>query len=145
MRIIKLSTYYAHTEPLFKHSELLPINKLFDLNCLKFVFNYKKRRLPSHFSNFRCTTRSSIHEHDTRFADVIDPEMTRTVMAGNCIRHHLVTVLNCTPQCILDKNRYAQPIWFYLLYQAILLTPVIISMLFKSMLCLQKVNPDICH
>ena len=102
--IITLSTYNAHTDPLFKHSELLPINKLFDLNCFKFVFNYKKRRLPSHFLNFRCTARSSIHEHDTRFADLIDPEITRTVMAGNCIRHHLVTVLNCTRNVSLKKS-----------------------------------------
>ena len=24
-------------------------------------------------------------------------------MVGNCMRHHLVTILNNTPQCIIDK------------------------------------------
>ena len=42
MRIISLSTYNAHTEPLLKNLEILTIKNLFDLNCLKFVYNYKK-------------------------------------------------------------------------------------------------------
>ena len=103
IRIISLSTYNAHTEPWFKHFEILKINNLFDLNCLKFIYNYNKRELPNYFLNFRYEQRSSIHDHDTRFADLIDAEPTRTVMAENCIRHHIVTLLNCTPSCILDK------------------------------------------
>ena len=82
IRIISLSTYNAHTEPWFKHFEILKINNLFDLNCLKCIYNYNKRELPHY---------------------LIDAEPTRTVMAGNCIRHHIVTLLNCTPRCILDK------------------------------------------
>ena len=103
IRIISLSTYNAHTEPWFKHFEILKINNLFDLNCLKFIYNFNKRELPNYFLNFRYEQRSSIHDHDTRFADLIDAEPTRTVMAENCIRHHIVTLLNCTPSCILDK------------------------------------------
>ena len=103
IRIISLSTYNAHTEPWFKHFEILKINNLFDLNCLKFIYNYNKRELPNYFLNFRYEQRSSIHDHDTRFADLIDAEPTRTVMAENCIRHHIVTLLNCTPRYILDK------------------------------------------
>ena len=49
MRIISISTYNAHTEPLFKQFELLPIKGLFDLNCLKFVYNFKKGNLPCHY------------------------------------------------------------------------------------------------
>ena len=41
-RIITLSTYNAHTEPLFKNFEILTIKNLFDFNCLKFVYNFKK-------------------------------------------------------------------------------------------------------
>ena len=103
IRIITLSTYNAHTEPLFKSLQILTIKNLFDLNCLKFVYNYKKGEFPEHFVSFRCAQRTSIHDHDTRFANLIDSELTRTVIAQNCMRHHLVTVLNCTPSCILDK------------------------------------------
>ena len=103
IRIISLSTYNAHTEPLFKNLEILTIKNLFDLNCLKFVYNYKKGELPKHFLSFRCVQRAAIHDYDTRFANQIDSELTRPVIAQNCMRHHLVTVLNCTPSCILHK------------------------------------------
>ena len=73
IRIISLSTYSAHTKPWFKHFEILKINNLFDLNCLKFIYNYNKRELPNYFLDFRYEQRSSIHDHDTRFADLIDP------------------------------------------------------------------------
>ena len=79
------------------------INNLFDLNCLKFIYDYNKRILPNYFLDFRYEQRSSIHDHDTTFADLIDAEPTPTVMAEHCIRHHIVTLLNCTPRCILDK------------------------------------------
>ena len=46
VRIITLSTYNARTEPLFKNWEILTIKNLFDLNCLKFVYNYKKENFP---------------------------------------------------------------------------------------------------
>ena len=82
---------------------ILKINNLIDLNCLKFVYNLNKGELPSYFLDFRYEQRSSIHDHDTRFANFIDSKLTRTVMAQNCILHHIVTVLNCTPKCILDK------------------------------------------
>ena len=103
IRIISLSTYNAHTEPWFKQLGILKINNLFDLNCLKFVYNFNKGELPRYFLGFKYEQRSSIHDHDTRFANLIDSKPTRTVMAQNCIRHHIVTVLNCTPKCILDK------------------------------------------
>ena len=101
MRIISLKKYNAHTEPLLKSQEFLSIKHLFDLSCLKFV--YKQGYLPNYFLTFKCIPRSSIHEHNTRYSSLIDAVGTRTVIAGNCIRHHLVTVLNNTPKCIIDK------------------------------------------
>ena len=103
MRVISISTYNAHTEPLFKQFELLPIKGLFDLSCLKFVYNFQKGNLPCHFLTIRCMQRSSIHDHDTRYASLINSEPTHTVLAENCIRHYLVNIMNCTPQCIIDK------------------------------------------
>ena len=103
IRIIANSKYNAHTEPLFKSLELLNIQRLFDLNCLKFVYRFKQRSLPSFFLSFDCIPRSDIHERDTRYANLINVEGTRTKLAENCIRHHLITILNTTPDCILDK------------------------------------------
>ena len=42
MRIITLSKYNAHTEPIFKSLDLLNMKGLFDLSCLKFVYKIKK-------------------------------------------------------------------------------------------------------
>ena len=103
MRIITNSKYNALSEPLFKSLELLNIQRLFDLNCLKFVYRFKKGSLPCYFLTFDCIPRSDIHDHDTRYSHLINVEATRTRMAENCIRHHLITILNNTPRCILDK------------------------------------------
>ena len=103
MRIIANSKYNAHTEPPFKSLELLNIQRLFDLNCLKFVYRFKQRSLPSFFLSFDCIPRSDIHEHDDiRYANLRNVEGTRTKMAENCFRHHLITILNTTPDCILS-------------------------------------------
>ena len=47
IRIISLSTQNAHTEPWFKHFEILKINNLFDLNCLQSIYDYNKENFPT--------------------------------------------------------------------------------------------------
>ena len=141
LRIISLSNYKAHTEPIFKRLEIITIKNLFDLNCLKCVYNYKKGELPDHFLKFRCVQRASIPDHETRFSSLIDSEQTKTVMAENCMRHHLVTVLNCTPNCILDKivTHSRQGFKFYV-NRYYLIESVIEWMYSETMLCLQQVK-----
>ena len=117
MRIITLSKYNAHTEPIFKSLDLLNMKSLFDLSCLKSVYKFQPPPPPpNYFRTFKCIPRSSIHDHDTRYCSLIDVEGTRTVMAGNCIRHHLVTVLNNTAQCIIDKISTHSLLGFPFLY-----------------------------
>ena len=94
--IILVSTYNTHTEPWFKQSEILKITNVFDIKCLQLVYNYYKRELHNNFVDFRYEQWSSIHDHDSRFASLKDAEPTGTVMAQNCIRHHMVKLLNWT-------------------------------------------------
>ena len=56
-----------------------------------------------YFCELSYTPRSDIHGHDTRYADLIDIESTRTVMAEKCIRIHLGKVINETPNVIMEK------------------------------------------
>ena len=56
-----------------------------------------------YFCELSYTPRSDIHDHDTRYADLIDIESTRTVMAEKCIRIHLGKVINETPNVIMEK------------------------------------------
>ena len=81
IRIISRSKYNAPTRPIFKAFDPLTINDLFSLNCLRFLYNYKNKNLPMYFCELSYTPRSDIHDHDTRYADLIDIESTRTVMA----------------------------------------------------------------
>ena len=97
MTIIANSKYNAHTEPLFKSLELLNIQRLFELNCLKCVNGFEQRSLPSYFLTFDSKARTDIHEHDTKNAYLINVEGIRTKKAENCIRHHSTTILNNTP------------------------------------------------
>ena len=106
IRIISRSKYNAPTRPIFKAFELLPINDLFSLNCLKFLYNYKNKKLPTYFCELTYTPRSDIHDFDTRYADLIDIESTRTVMAEKCIRVHLGNVMNDTPKIIMLSYEY---------------------------------------
>ena len=103
IRIISRSKYNAPTRPIFKAFELLTIHDLFSLNCLRFLYNYKNKKLPTYFCELTYTPRSDIHDYDTRYADLIDIESTRTVMAEKCIRVHLGNVMNDTPNIIMEK------------------------------------------
>ena len=87
----------------FKALELLTIHDLFSLNCLRFLYNYKNKKLPTYFCELTYTPRSDIHDYDTRYPDLIDIESTRTVMAEKCIRVHLGNVMNDTPDIIMEK------------------------------------------
>ena len=51
MRIISLSKYKSHTEPIFKRLKILKIPELFNLALLKFQFKLKHSRLPHYFAN----------------------------------------------------------------------------------------------
>ena len=103
IRIISRSKYNAPTRPIFKDFELLTINDLFSLNCLRFLYNYKNKNLPTYFCELTYTPRSDILDYDTRYADLFDIESTRTVMAEKCIRVHLGNVMNNTLNIIMDK------------------------------------------
>ena len=103
IRIISRSKYNAPTKPIFKVFDLLTINDLFNLNCLRFLYNYKNKNLPTYFCELSYTPRSDIHDHDTRYPDLIDIESTRTVMAEKCIRIHLGKIINETPNVIMEK------------------------------------------
>ena len=83
--------------------DLLTISDLFNLNCLKFEYKFKNKKLPLYFLDFECVPRSEIHDHDTRYAHLIDSITTRTVMAEKCMRHHLANIINECPRIIMEK------------------------------------------
>jgi hypothetical protein len=51
IRILANKTYNAHTEPLFKKLEILPLNDLIDFFKLKFFHSYVYNTIPSAFAS----------------------------------------------------------------------------------------------
>ena len=101
--IISRNKYNAPTRPIFKAFELLTIHDLCSLNCLRFLYNYKNKKLSTYFCELTYTPRSDTHDCDTRYADLIDIESTRTKMSEKCIRVHFGNVMNDTPNIITEK------------------------------------------
>ena len=51
IRIINNATFNAHTEPLFKKLNILPLSKLIDYFKLQFMHRFTLREIPSSFNN----------------------------------------------------------------------------------------------
>ena len=103
IRIITVSKYNTHTEPLFKALDLLKIQDMLDLSTLKFYYRYVHDNLPAYFYSFRILTQGTHHNYDTRNRDQIHIDWTRTQCADKRVRIYLPTVLNSTPTALLEK------------------------------------------
>ena len=53
IRIITVSKYNAHTEPLFKALDLLKLKDMLNLSTLKFYYRYQHDNLPAYFYSFQ--------------------------------------------------------------------------------------------
>ncbi len=107
IRIITLSSYNAHTEPLFKKLKLLKLEDLLKLNELKFFYKYTNQMLPEYFSpncaDFNFMTNNNVHNHNTRQRNRLHIVRTNHKYADKCVRHSIPITLNNTPNNIKDK------------------------------------------
>ena len=67
VRIIKNKKYNSHTDPIFKSLNYLKVDDIYELNVLKFYFNYCHLMVPSYFIKFNFSQRLDIHNYETRF------------------------------------------------------------------------------
>ena len=65
IRIITDSKYNSHTEPLLKSLNILKINDIFTIQCLKFFHNYINDRVPVFFRSF-FVEHALYHDYETR-------------------------------------------------------------------------------
>ena len=68
LRTISNSHYRAHTGPLFVKYNVLNVYDMYKLETGVFMFKYSNNLLPVAFNNF-FTTRSEIHDYQTRYKD----------------------------------------------------------------------------
>ena len=66
IRLINLSKYNAHTEPIFKQFKLLKVNHILQMQEFKFYHKFKNNTLPAYLQHLNLLPNSSIHSHNTR-------------------------------------------------------------------------------
>ena len=89
IRIVILSKYNAHTDPLFKS------NKLLKIQCLKLHYRYQNVILPNDFLDMFIENRD-VHSHNTRQTSYLHHGVTWTVNARNCVRYSLPVLTDMT-------------------------------------------------
>ena len=65
IRVITFSPYLAHTDPIFKHLNILPLNKLFFGRIGIMMYKYSKGLLPEVIGEMY-RQNNAIHSHRTR-------------------------------------------------------------------------------
>ena len=103
VRIISLSKYNAHTDPLFKHLKLLKMKDIHQIQQLKFYHKLINNQTPKYFTSLDLVFNFENHEHNTRRRNYIT-HIVRREYANLCVRNSLPYLLNNTDQIILNKT-----------------------------------------
>ena len=92
VRAITLSKHNAHSEPLLKLVKLLSVTDLFNLNSLKFFYNYKHNRVPEYFQQYDFQPNEEIHTYPTRQG-----------VTQKCLWNDISKIINATLAYLLDR------------------------------------------
>ncbi len=103
VRIVQLSSFNAHTEPIFKTLELLKVEDILRLQLLKFYYKYRHETLPYYLQRLPFNQITNIHDYPTRSCDDLRHSKIHHTYMKYFIRYTLPKVVNETPPCILDK------------------------------------------
>ena len=102
-RIITLSGYSTHSEPLFKQLNMLKIADQLRLQELKFYFKYIHKNLPAYLLDWEFISNSNIHIHDTRTSSKIHTARSNHEFAKKCLKYNLPHIINDTPEIVVEK------------------------------------------
>jgi hypothetical protein len=103
IRIITLSKYNSHTEPIFKQLNLLKIEDIHNQQLLKFFHKLNHEQLPVYFKVMIPVPFSEIHEHQTRNRDTICMPQIKREYARKCLRYDISKLVNNTPDYIMSR------------------------------------------
>ena len=103
VRIISLSKYNAHTDPLFKHLKLLKMKDIHQIQQLKFYHKLINNQTPKYFTLLGLVFNFESHECNTIRRNYITHRVRREY-ANLCVRNSLPYLLNNTNQIILNKT-----------------------------------------
>ena len=103
VRIITLSKYNAHSEPILKKLKLLKVEDILRLQELKFYYKLKNNKLPHYLQSLPIKPNTDTHSHATRTRHDIHLNKTFHDYAKNCVRINLPKIVNNTPIEIIEK------------------------------------------
>ena len=93
IRIINLTGYLEHTEPLFKKSKLLTVYQVFDLKCSIFMYKCLKCSMYPELK-LKIKLNSDVHGHDTRRKTLRVIKTARIDICKKSFLYHGVDVWN---------------------------------------------------
>ena len=103
IRLVSLSKYNAHCDPLFKKFKILKLTDTLRLQELQFYYKHTHNKLPSYLQRMPLAPNHDIHNHDTRNHNQIHIQAVHHSFAKRCIRHTIPRTVNTTPVIIKDK------------------------------------------
>ncbi len=80
IRILSLSKYNPHSEPLFKKHKLLNIGDILKLQERKFYYKYKNSKLPHYLQSLPFQPNSNTHDYATHIQHKIHQPMSNHVL-----------------------------------------------------------------
>ena len=103
VRIITSSSYFAHSEPLFKQLRLLKTCDIYKCVLLKFIFKLTHKQLPHYFEQFTFTFRNQQHNYATRTCQNVSIPNVNHEFAKRSIRFIAPSAYNSTHRNIIDN------------------------------------------
>ena len=101
LRVVNLSKYNAHCDPLFKKFKMLKLPDLRKLQELKTYFKFVHSELQTYLLEFPFDLNATIHNHNTRgriHANVVIHEF-----AKRCLRYNIIKTVNNSPSSVINK------------------------------------------
>ena len=102
VRIVVNAPYNGHTDPIFKHLNVLKISDICALQELKFCFKYEHNNLPSYFYSIFLKNHE-IHNFNTRNINNFQLPQIRHSFVKTAIRYRIPVAYNSCPNNIKDK------------------------------------------
>lgn len=99
IRIINKAKYNSHTDPLFKKLNLLKIEDIYKMHCIKIFSNSRQGILPSYLTE-QLLTNESFHNYNTRQITNIHNLPIKTKLEEQTLNMKISKVWNSLPEDI---------------------------------------------
>ena len=93
IRIISKAKFYAHSEPLFNGYKLLTEPKIYNYNCVKFIYQCYNNNTYTNFKN-KLLKNSDIHKYNTRSKNFLRKPFVRLHKFSNSFLYNGIDIWN---------------------------------------------------